>query len=258
MQEDRDARAFVIVVLGYHEFAADGSHGISDICRAGVRRAEALAASVKPRAVVFTGWSSTGGASEAEQMAAAWSGRTDVELIRESHAREHGGERGADDRGAARPRRPARRARRLLDPTLPAGPLLLQPAVPSARAPGRLRVRRLAAAVGGAVATRARVDHADGRRPARRAGAACARRRRWRSRSASTSEPEPLYARPPARTTRPSCHLRRSRVPGGATCAFPCPKSSGVRPQNGPFRGLTPHMRRTRIRAELARPACGL
>ena len=86
MQEDRDARAFVIVVLGYHEIAADGSHGISDICRAGVRRAEALAAHVKPRAVVFTGWSSTGGASEAEQMAAAWSGRTDVELIRESHA----------------------------------------------------------------------------------------------------------------------------------------------------------------------------
>ena len=33
----------VIVVLGYHEFGDDGSHGISDICRAGVRRAEALA-----------------------------------------------------------------------------------------------------------------------------------------------------------------------------------------------------------------------
>jgi uncharacterized SAM-binding protein YcdF (DUF218 family) len=86
VQEDPGARAFVIVVLGYHDFAADGSHGISDICRAGVRRAETLAAGSRPRAIVFTGWSSTGGPSEAEQMAAAWNGRTDVELIRETHA----------------------------------------------------------------------------------------------------------------------------------------------------------------------------
>jgi hypothetical protein len=76
----------VIVVLGYHEFGDDGSHGISEICRAGVRRAEALAADLHPRAVIFTGWSSTGGASEAEQMAAAWAGREDVELIRETTA----------------------------------------------------------------------------------------------------------------------------------------------------------------------------
>ena len=76
----------VIVVLGYHEFGDDGSHGISEICRAGVRRAEALAADLHPRAVIFTGWSSTGGASEAEQMAAAWAGRDDVELIRETTA----------------------------------------------------------------------------------------------------------------------------------------------------------------------------
>jgi DUF218 domain len=86
VQEDPGARAFVIVVLGYHEFAADGSHGISEVCRAGVRRAEALADQTRPRAVVFTGWSSTGGPSEAEQMADVWRGRTDVELIRESHA----------------------------------------------------------------------------------------------------------------------------------------------------------------------------
>jgi uncharacterized SAM-binding protein YcdF (DUF218 family) len=76
----------VLVVLGYHEFAADGSHGISEICRAGVRRAEALAAAVHPRAVIFTGWSSTGGPSEADQMAAAWSGPEDVEVIRETTA----------------------------------------------------------------------------------------------------------------------------------------------------------------------------
>ena len=31
----------VIVVLGYHEFGDDGRHGISSICRAAVRRAEA-------------------------------------------------------------------------------------------------------------------------------------------------------------------------------------------------------------------------
>ena len=34
----------VIVVLGYHEIGDDGQHGISPICRAAVRRAEALAA----------------------------------------------------------------------------------------------------------------------------------------------------------------------------------------------------------------------
>jgi uncharacterized SAM-binding protein YcdF (DUF218 family) len=79
-------RARVIVVLGYREFAVDGSHGISDICRAGVGRAEALADQRTPRAVVFTGWSSTGGPSEAEQMANVWSGRTDVPLICEPHA----------------------------------------------------------------------------------------------------------------------------------------------------------------------------
>ncbi len=86
MQEDPAGRAFVLVILGYHEFGADGSHGISEVCRAGVRRAEALADRTKPRAVVFTGWSSTGGPSEAEQMADAWNGRSDVELIRESYA----------------------------------------------------------------------------------------------------------------------------------------------------------------------------
>jgi hypothetical protein len=76
----------VIVVLGYHEFGDDGAHGISEICRAGVRRAEELAVRVAPRAVIFTGWSSTGGPSEADQMAAAWAGPDDVELIRETTA----------------------------------------------------------------------------------------------------------------------------------------------------------------------------
>jgi uncharacterized SAM-binding protein YcdF (DUF218 family) len=36
--------------------------------------------------VIFTGWSSTGGPPEAEQMAAEWQGRSDVALIREPQA----------------------------------------------------------------------------------------------------------------------------------------------------------------------------
>jgi uncharacterized SAM-binding protein YcdF (DUF218 family) len=76
----------VIVVLGYHEFGDDGSHGISRICRAAVRRAETLAAEAAPRAVIFTGWSSTGGPPEAEQMAAEWGGRRDVPLLCEPRA----------------------------------------------------------------------------------------------------------------------------------------------------------------------------
>ena len=89
----RDARAArsraphrVIVVLGYHEIGDDGSHGISSICRAAVRRAEQLAAEVPPRAVIFTGWSSNGGPAEADQMAEEWKGRRDVALIREPQA----------------------------------------------------------------------------------------------------------------------------------------------------------------------------
>ena len=49
MRDERAARRDcapdrVIVVLGYHEIGDDGRHGISSICRAAVRRAEALAA----------------------------------------------------------------------------------------------------------------------------------------------------------------------------------------------------------------------
>ncbi len=76
----------VVVVLGYHEFGDDGRHGISAICRAAVRRAEAVAAEVRPRAVIFTGWSSNGGSPEADQMADEWRGRRDVPLIREPFA----------------------------------------------------------------------------------------------------------------------------------------------------------------------------
>jgi uncharacterized SAM-binding protein YcdF (DUF218 family) len=81
-----DTPARVIVVLGYHEIGDDGRHGISSICRAAVRRAEALAAEIPPRAVIFTGWSSNGGPPEAEQMAEEWQGRRDVALLREPRA----------------------------------------------------------------------------------------------------------------------------------------------------------------------------
>ena len=76
----------VIVVLGYRDIGADGSHGISTICRAGVRRAESLARDVRTRGVIFTGWSVDGGPTEADQMAAAWNGRRDIALIREPTA----------------------------------------------------------------------------------------------------------------------------------------------------------------------------
>jgi len=76
----------VIVVLGYHQIGEQGEHGISPICRAAIRRAEAIAAEAPPRAVIFTGWSSNGGPAEADQMAEEWKGREDVVLIREPRA----------------------------------------------------------------------------------------------------------------------------------------------------------------------------
>ena len=81
-----DASDRVIVVLGYHEIGDDGTHGLSPICLAALRRAEVLAERETPRAVIFTGWSSRGGPSEADQMAEQWRGRRDIALIREPHA----------------------------------------------------------------------------------------------------------------------------------------------------------------------------
>jgi uncharacterized SAM-binding protein YcdF (DUF218 family) len=76
----------VVIVLGYRDIGADGSHGITTICRAGVRRAELLAVDVRTHGVIFTGWSVDGGPTEADQMAATWNGRRDVALIREPTA----------------------------------------------------------------------------------------------------------------------------------------------------------------------------
>ncbi len=46
-----------------------------------MRLAERLADEQPPRAVIFTGWSASGGPSEAEQMEALWQGQRGVELI---------------------------------------------------------------------------------------------------------------------------------------------------------------------------------
>jgi uncharacterized SAM-binding protein YcdF (DUF218 family) len=51
-----------------------------------VSEAERLASALPADVVVFSGWSVNGGASEAEQMRAAWRG-ADVELVIESRAR---------------------------------------------------------------------------------------------------------------------------------------------------------------------------
>jgi uncharacterized SAM-binding protein YcdF (DUF218 family) len=74
-----------IVVLGYHDHGTE-EHAISAICRAGVRRAEALAADPRTRAAIFTGWSFDGGPTEADQMLDVWNGRPDIDLIREPKA----------------------------------------------------------------------------------------------------------------------------------------------------------------------------
>jgi hypothetical protein len=46
----------VIVVLGYREIGDDGSHGISAICRAVVRRAESLAGEATTASVSSESW----------------------------------------------------------------------------------------------------------------------------------------------------------------------------------------------------------
>lgn len=64
----------------------EGTHRITERCRLLVAHAEQLAARVDPVVVVFSGWSSTGGPSEAEQMRDAWE-RPGAELVVEPTAR---------------------------------------------------------------------------------------------------------------------------------------------------------------------------
>jgi uncharacterized SAM-binding protein YcdF (DUF218 family) len=75
-----------IVVPGHGDLDLDGAHRITRRCLRLVREAERLVSAGGADVVVFSGWSSTGGPSEAEQMRDAWSG-PDVELVVEPTAR---------------------------------------------------------------------------------------------------------------------------------------------------------------------------
>ena len=75
-----------IVVLGHRTLGSDGVHRISPRCVRLVREAEGLVSAGVADVVVFSGWSSTGGPSEAEQMRDAWRG-PDAELVVEPTAR---------------------------------------------------------------------------------------------------------------------------------------------------------------------------
>jgi uncharacterized SAM-binding protein YcdF (DUF218 family) len=81
MPEQRTA----IVVPGHGRLDLDGEHRISGHCLRLVREAEQLVSSARADVVVFSGWSSTGGPSEAEQMRDAWQG-PEVELVVEPTA----------------------------------------------------------------------------------------------------------------------------------------------------------------------------
>jgi hypothetical protein len=60
---------------------------LSRQCHRLLAHAAAIADRDAPRVIVFTGWSPSGGPSEAEQMLEAWPGRRDVELVVEPTAR---------------------------------------------------------------------------------------------------------------------------------------------------------------------------
>lgn len=80
------AQKTAIVVPGHRSLGSDGVHRISRRCERLVREAEVLARSGGADVVVFSGWSSTGGPSEAEQMRDAWRGPP-AELVVEPTAR---------------------------------------------------------------------------------------------------------------------------------------------------------------------------
>ena len=74
-----------VVVPGHGWLDFDGVHRISGRCMRIVLEAEELVSSTGADIVVFSGWSPTGGRSEAEQMRDAWHG-PDVELVVEPTA----------------------------------------------------------------------------------------------------------------------------------------------------------------------------
>ena len=79
------ANRTAIVVPGHGWLDLDGVHRISGRCMRLVLEAEELVSSAGADVVVFSGWSPTGGRSEAEQMRDAWRGPA-VELVVEPTA----------------------------------------------------------------------------------------------------------------------------------------------------------------------------
>ena len=75
-----------IIVPGNGAVGRDGVYRITDRCVAMVAGAARLAEEFEPAAVVFTGWSPSGGLTEAEQMRDVWAGPA-VELVVEPTAR---------------------------------------------------------------------------------------------------------------------------------------------------------------------------
>jgi uncharacterized SAM-binding protein YcdF (DUF218 family) len=75
-----------IVVPGHGHHGVDGTHRLSTRGLQLVAEAGRLAERLRPEVVVLTGWSSTGGPSEADQMRDAWDG-PNVELLVEPTAR---------------------------------------------------------------------------------------------------------------------------------------------------------------------------
>ena len=79
-------RPTAIVVPGHGGIGVDGVHRISPRSLRILDEAARLAERVEPAVVVLSGWSSSGGRSEAEQMRDAWRGPS-VELLVEPTAR---------------------------------------------------------------------------------------------------------------------------------------------------------------------------
>jgi uncharacterized SAM-binding protein YcdF (DUF218 family) len=75
-----------IVVPGHGDVDPHGTHRITRRCLRLIREAERLVGAADAAVVVFSGWSSTGGPTEAEQMRDAWQG-PNVELVVEPTAR---------------------------------------------------------------------------------------------------------------------------------------------------------------------------
>jgi uncharacterized SAM-binding protein YcdF (DUF218 family) len=78
--------AHALVVPGQGGLRADGAYRLTGLSHGLLDHAAALAAELRPAVVVFTGWSPSGGESEAAQLLAAWPGPADAELLAEETA----------------------------------------------------------------------------------------------------------------------------------------------------------------------------